>query len=131
MTTYKNTTQSAMCRSLKAVYFLIVFMIISSGCVDNNVNESGKSQTENISITSTNPIENIHKTLVGHNLTYYDIAGNQREYSISEKDIGIIEQTRYKGEDAWIVKVGRGMVWEIYLNATGDKMIEEIQLFKT
>lgn len=106
-------------------------MVLSAGCIDSNTGESNNSLSKNTSISHTAPIENIQKTLIGHNLTYFDIAGNQRYYSISKKDIGAIEKSKFDTEAVWIVKVGSGMEWEIVLNATGEQIIDEKQLFKT
>ncbi|MCK5644392.1 MAG: hypothetical protein KAJ19_26570 [Gammaproteobacteria bacterium] len=118
-------------KPFKSIYCLIILMVLSAGCIDSNTGESNNSLSKNTSISHTAPIENIQKTLIGHNLTYFDIAGNQRYYSISKKDIGAIEKSKFDTEAVWIVKVGSGMEWEIVLNATGEQIIDEKQLFKT
>lgn len=72
------------------------------------------------------------KTLVGHELIYYNIAGMPVSYNITEGDIGDIKQVKFDGELAWRVEVGEeGLKWELYLDKRGEKILKEVQLFYT
>ena len=76
--------------------------------------------------------EKIKKTLVGHELVYYNIAGSPMSYNITEEGIGDIEQTTLNGEAAWKVKIGeQGLTWDIYIDGEGEKILKEVQLFVT
>jgi len=73
----------------------------------------------------------IEKTLVGTNLTYYSIAGQPMNYTIMQDDILSIEPTTYKGNDAWIVRVGKSLSWNLTMNADGTQVLDSEQLFRT
>ena len=62
----------------------------------------------------------ITTTLVGHNLTYYSIAGKPLNYTIGPGDIQQIEQSSYHGSPAWDVHVGQGLAWDITMDEYGD-----------
>lgn len=116
-----------------STYFLIIiFTTFAIGCIEDgpsqNVSDTPPEDQNNSGVNIT---ENIEKTLVGHQLVYYDIAGEPRSYNISEKDIRSIEMSESEGEVIWVATVGTGMQWEIHLNSTGESIIEEIQLFRT
>lgn len=114
------------------IFLIIVFTTFAIGCIEDepsqNVSDTplGDQNSSGTSIT-----ENIEKTLVGHQIVYYDIAGEPRYYNISKKDIRNIEKSESNGEVVWIATVGSGMQWEIHLNSTGESILEEIQLFRT
>ena len=119
-----------------SIYFLIFlilfFTTFAIGCIEDgpsqNVSDTppGDQNSSGTSIT-----ENIEKTLVGHQIVYYDIAGEPRYYNISKKDIRNIEKSESNGEVIWVAMIGSGMQWEIHLNSTGESILEEIQLFRT
>ena len=73
----------------------------------------------------------ITTTLVGHNLTYYSIAGKPLNYTIGPGDIRQIEQTSYNGSPAWSVHVGQGLAWDLTLDETGTHILDIRQLFQT
>jgi len=119
-----------------SIYFLlfliIVFTTFAVGCIEAEPSQN-VSDTPPGDQNSSEPgiDENIENTLVGHQLVYYDIAGEPRYYNISKKDIRSIEKSESNGEVLWIATVGSGMQWEIHLNNTGESILEEIQLFRT
>ena len=119
--------------SIYLFLFLIIFVFnFSAGCIENeiskNVSDFPEEKQNNSEI---NINENTEKTLVGHQIVYYDIAGEPRYYNISKKDIRSIEKSESEGEVVWVVTVGSGMQWEIHLNSTGESILEENQLFRT
>ncbi|MCD1295343.1 hypothetical protein CUJ83_10060 [Methanocella sp. CWC-04] len=77
------------------------------------------------------PKENINRTLTGRSLTYYNIAGQPMTYVIKPEDIVSIEKTKRDGDDAWKVRVGTGLSWDITMDAAGTKILETKQLFYT
>jgi hypothetical protein len=74
---------------------------------------------------------NIYATLAGTNLTYYSIAGKPMNYTITRDSIKSIDKTAYKGDLAWKVRVGEGMAWNIFMDATGKNILKTDQLFQT
>lgn len=119
--------------SIYLFLFLIIFVFnFSAGCIENeiskNVSDFPEEKQNNSRITID---ENIEKTLVGHRIVYYDIAGEPRYYNISKKDIRSIEKSESEGEVVWLVTVGSDMKWEILLNSTGESILKENQLFRT
>ncbi|MCQ1534502.1 hypothetical protein FTO70_02075 [Methanosarcina sp. KYL-1] len=113
-------------------FFIIIFTTFAIGCIEGepsqNVSDTPPDDQNN---SGANITENVEKTLVGHQIVYYDIAGEPRYYNISKKDIRNIEKSESDGEVIWIVTVGSGMQWEIHLNSTGESILKEIQLFRT
>ncbi len=75
--------------------------------------------------------ETIEKTLVSTNLTYYSIAGKPLNYTIGTNDIVSIEPTTYEGSEAWKVRVGQGLSWDLTMDANGTKVLHVNQLFQT
>lgn len=76
--------------------------------------------------------EKIKKTLVGHELVYYNIAGFPMNYNITEENIGEVKQATLDGKTAWRVEIGEeGLKWEIYLDSKGERILKEVQLFYT
>jgi hypothetical protein len=73
----------------------------------------------------------IKETLVGTNLTYYSIAGRPMNYTIGPEDIGSVEPTTYEGKDAWKVRVGQGLSWDLTMDANGREILYVDQLFRT
>ncbi|MGA9139631.1 MAG: hypothetical protein WBZ29_05375 [Methanocella sp.] len=73
----------------------------------------------------------IEKTLVGSNLTYYSIAGKPLNYTITQDDIGSVEPATYKGNDAWKVRVGQILAWNLTMSADGTQVLDSEQLFRT
>jgi hypothetical protein len=68
----------------------------------------------------------INDTLVGTNLTYYSIAGKPMNYTIGQNDIGSIEPTTYEGKDAWKVRVGESLSWDLKWMQTALKFCTPI-----
>lgn len=117
-----------MMKNMKIVISIVIFIItFSIGCINHNL----PIESKNDSHVSNNISQNIVQTLEGHQIVYYDIAGNSRNYTISKKDIHAIQKSEFNDKIIWIVRVGRGMEWEIHLNETGETILEEIQLFRT
>lgn len=77
------------------------------------------------------PENSIIKTLDGHELVYYSIAGKPMTYTITESDITSIEKTAYKGNPAWKVSVGTGLNWDIIMDESGTTILETHQNFVT
>jgi hypothetical protein len=73
----------------------------------------------------------IRDTLVGTNLTYYSIAGKPMNYTIGPEDIGSIEPTTFEGKNAWKVRVGQGLAWDLTMDASGREILYVDQLFRT
>jgi len=114
--------------------FICLFSVITvtfSGCVGSDSIQDRMAAPHNASLTQTNITENIERTLVGHSILYYDIAGDPRYYNISKKDIHDIHEAKFDGEVGWIVVVGHGLEWEIHLNESGETILKQIQLFRT
>lgn len=119
-----------------SIHFLIcltiVFTVLTIGCIEDGISKNVSDFPEREQNSSgTSITENIEKTLVGHQIVYYDIAGEPRYYNISKSDILSIEKSESDGEVVWIATVGSGMQWEICLNSTGESILKEIQLFRT
>ncbi|MCD1296309.1 hypothetical protein CUJ83_15000 [Methanocella sp. CWC-04] len=75
--------------------------------------------------------ENIKDQLIGMNITYYNIAGQPMYYIVSEGDIRSIEKTRYGNDDAWKVRIGEGLQWDVTMDYEGKKILDIDQLFCT
>lgn len=73
----------------------------------------------------------IEKTLVGTQLTYSNIAGQPMNYTITQDDIIDIQPTTYKGTDAWKVRIGESLSWDLTMSADGTRVLETEQLFRT
>lgn len=73
----------------------------------------------------------ISTTLVGYNLTYYSIAGKPLNYTIGPGDIQSIDKTSYKGSEAWKVRVGQGLAWDLTMSEDGKRILDIKQLFVT
>jgi hypothetical protein len=117
--------------------FLLIFLFL--GCLQKETEtgdyylEDEQDDTDIAIPPGTFPIdEKIKKTLVGHELVYYNIAGFPMNYTITEEDIVAIEETTLNGKPAWKVKLGEeGLTWEIYLDSSGEEILKEVQLFVT
>ena len=77
------------------------------------------------------PRASINRTLIGKNLTYYSIAGTPMNYTITPEDIVSIGPTTYDGRSAWKVRVGQGLAWDLTMDASGTKVLQAEQLFRT
>jgi hypothetical protein len=77
------------------------------------------------------PGQAIEKTLVGTNLTYYSIAGQPMNYTITHDDIVSIEPTTFEGKNAWKVRVGQSLSWNLTMSADGTQVLDSEQLFRT
>jgi hypothetical protein len=75
--------------------------------------------------------DSIYATLVDTNLTYYSIAGQPMNYTITADDIKGINRTVYKGKPAWKVRIGEGLAWDLTMDDTGKKVLDTKQLFQT
>lgn len=73
----------------------------------------------------------INKTLTGYNITYYSIAGQPMNYTVTADDIKSIEKTDYNGGDAWKVRIVEGLSWDVILSADGTRVLDTRQLFQT
>ncbi|HUL61432.1 MAG TPA: hypothetical protein VLT35_00090 [Methanocella sp.] len=73
----------------------------------------------------------IRSTLAGMNLTYYSIAGQPMNYTITPADIVSIEADTFDGGSAWKVRVGEGLAWDLTMDARGTKVLKVEQLFVT
>jgi hypothetical protein len=85
----------------------------------------------NMGASSDDHQKAISTTLVGHNLTYYSIAGKPLNYTIGPGDIQSIDRTTYNGSEAWKVRVGQGLAWDITMSDDGATMLDVKQLFVT
>jgi hypothetical protein len=97
---------------------LLLAALLATGCV------SSKSNAGDVSST-------IKDTLVGTNLTYYSIAGRPMNYTIGREDISSVEPMTWDGKDAWKVRVGQGLAWDLTMDANGTKILQVDQLFQT
>jgi hypothetical protein len=75
--------------------------------------------------------ETIKDTLVGTNLTYYSIAGRPLNYTIGQNDIVSIQPTTYEGKEAWKVRVGESLSWDLTMDVKGKEILYIDQLFRT
>jgi hypothetical protein len=97
---------------------LLTMAMLTAGCI------SSKSSAADAKSTITD-------MLAGTNLTYYSIAGQPMNYTISRDDIGTVEPTTYEGKDAWKVRVGQGLAWDLTMDASGKEILYVDQLFRT
>lgn len=97
---------------------LAMAALLAAGCISTSSN-AGDARSA------------IKETLVGTNLTYYSIAGKPMNYTIGENDIGNVEPTTFEGKDAWKVRVGQGMTWDLTMDANGTGILHVDQLFQT
>jgi PBP1b-binding outer membrane lipoprotein LpoB len=104
--------------SCSIITVLIVLALLMTGCVSMG-GSAGDVR------------DKIKDTLVGTNLTYYSIAGQPMNYTIGPQDIGNIEPTTYKGKDAWKVRVGESLAWDLTMDANGTEILAMDQLFQT
>jgi hypothetical protein len=107
----------------KHVYFVLIFGLLAvamlmTGCVSSKSNAGDARST-------------ITDTLAGTSLTYYSIAGQPMNYTIGPDDIGSIERTAYEGKDAWKVRVGQSLAWDLTMDASGTEILYVDQLFRT
>lgn len=75
--------------------------------------------------------EKIKERLIGEKITYYNIAGQPLNFTISAEDISSIEKTEIKDEILWKVRVGQDLAWDIYLDKDGKNIVKKEQLFVT
>ena len=95
--------------------FLVVVFIVFLGCTIKEI-----------------PIEQkIKERLVGEKIAYYNIAGQPINFTISANDIKSIEKIEIKGEVFWRVRVGGDLMWDMYLDKDGKKIVRKEQLFVT
>jgi hypothetical protein len=97
---------------------LIVVSLLVTGCISSRGNAADARAT-------------IEDTLVGTNLTYYSIAGQPMNYTIGPDDIMSIEPTTYERKDAWKVRVGQSLAWDLTMDASGTQILYVDQLFRT
>jgi len=97
---------------------LLVVAMLTTGCVSAKSNAGDARST-------------IRDTLVGTNLTYYNFAGRPMNFTIGENDIGNAVPTTFDGKDAWKVRVGQGMTWDLTMDANGTAILRVDQLFQT
>lgn len=75
--------------------------------------------------------EKIKERLVGEKITYFNIAGQPLNFTVSAKDILSIEKAEIKGEALWKARVGQDLAWDIYLDKGGKNIVKKEQLFVT
>jgi hypothetical protein len=97
---------------------IMIVALLAAGCVSTRGNAGDVRAT-------------IKDTLVGTNLTYYSIAGNPMNYTIGPQDIVSIEPTTCEGKDAWKVRVGESLTWDLTMDASGTEILYVDQLFRT
>jgi hypothetical protein len=97
---------------------LLAVALLAAGCVSTKSNAGDVRST-------------IKDTLVGTNLTYYSIAGRPMNYTIGPDDIGSVEPTTWEGKDAWKVRVGQSLAWNLTMDANGREILYLDQLFRT
>lgn len=97
---------------------LLTMAILTAGCTSSKSNAGDAKST-------------IRDTLAGTNLTYYSIAGQPMNYTISRDDIGTVEPITYEGQDAWKVRVGQSLAWDLTMDANGTGILYVNQLFQT
>ena len=102
---------------LSGIVLLIAVMLAATGC-------TSKAGSEDVKTT-------INQTLVGHNLTYFSIAGKPLNHTITSEDIGSIDPVIYKGNSAWKVHVGTSLAWNLTMSADGTEILDKEQLFRT
>lgn len=99
------------------VLLVVLAGLAAAGCTSVADSEDAKST--------------INQTLVGHNLTYYSIAGKPMNYTIAQEDIVSIEPVTYKEANAWKVRVGTSLTWDLTMSADGTEILYVDQLFRT
>jgi hypothetical protein len=75
------------------------------------------------------PQTKIKERLIGYKLEYPNIAGNLLIFEIKSEDIKSIKKTVLNEKEVWKVRVGKGLVWDLYFDIKGDKIIKQEQLF--
>lgn len=75
--------------------------------------------------------QKIKERLVGEKITYYNIAGQPVNFTISVSDIKSIDKMEIKGEIFWKVRVGDDLMWYLYLDKDGKNIVKKEQLFVT
>ena len=77
------------------------------------------------------PIEQkIKERLVGEKIIYYNIAGQPINFTISAEDITSIEKIQTKEGVFWKARVGKELMWDLYLDKNGE-IVKKEQLFVT
>jgi hypothetical protein len=99
------------------VLLVVLAGLTAAGCTSVAGSEDAKST--------------INQTLVGHNLTYYSIAGKPMNYTITSEDIVSVDPTVYNGSNAWKVRVGKSLTWDLTMSANGTQILYVDQLFRT
>ncbi|WP_424357163.1 hypothetical protein [Methanocella sp. MCL-LM] len=102
---------------LAGVFLIMVAVLAAAGCTSAAESEDAKSM--------------INKTLTGHNLTYYNIAGQPMNHTIASEDIVTIDPTTYKNASAWKVRVGTSLAWDLTMSSDGTEILSVDQLFRT
>ncbi len=79
---------------------------------------------------SNNSVESkIKPKLNGHTLYYSNIAGQQMNYTVQEKDIVEMIKTSLDGNPVWRIKVGQSLSWYVYFDESGERIVKEEPLF--
>lgn len=104
-------------RYMTGIFLILLAMLATAGCTSAAEGEDAKST--------------INKTLVGHNLTYYSIAGQPMNYTITSEDIVSIDPATYKNSSAWKVRVGQSLSWDLTMSSDGTEILDVDQLFRT
>ena len=107
--------QKRMCSA--GIILIVVAMLSVAGCTSAASGEDAKDA--------------INKTLVGHNLTYFSIAGKPMNHTITSEDIVSIDPVTYKDANAWKVRVGTSLSWDLTMSSDGTEILYVDQLFRT
>ena len=102
---------------LTGIVLLVLMLVVAAGCTTKAGGDAPKNA--------------IYATLVGHTMTYSSIAGKPLNYTITQGDIGSIDQTSYQGDPAWKVHVGTSLSWDLTVSSDGTKILDSKQLFQT
>ena len=105
-------------RYFPGIVLVITIMIAAAGCTSVAGSEENAKST-------------INQTLLGQNLTYFSIAGKPLNHTITSEDIVSIEPVTYQGKNAWMVRVGTSLAWNLTMSADGTQLLEKDQLFRT
>ena len=75
--------------------------------------------------------QKIRNNLIGEKVTYYNIAGQPINFTISAEDVKSIEKTETKEGIFWKVRVGKDLMWDFYFDKDAKKIVKKEQLFVT
>ena len=97
------------------VILMVILLSLTYGCISKETSIEQK----------------IKENLIGNNISYYGIAGQPVNFTISADDIKSIEKVEIKGELFWKVEIGKDLIWNIYMDKDGKNIVKKEQLFVT